>query len=87
MICFVIHRVNIYVSKHKFHSFEKMYDFLIILVDFCGNFNDFGWFLITRIQLTKMKRIRIRNIAYFLNVRAYPTIKVKKINQESIFRR
>ena len=38
MICFVIDGVNIYVSKHKFNSFEKMYDVLMILVDFGGNF-------------------------------------------------
>ena len=38
MICFVIYGVNIYVSKRKFTSFEKMYDILMILVDFCGNF-------------------------------------------------
>ena len=38
MICFVICGVDIYVSKHKFNSFEKMYDILMILVDFRGNF-------------------------------------------------
>ena len=38
MICFVIYGVNIYVSKHKFNSFEKTYAILIIQVDFCGNF-------------------------------------------------
>ena len=42
MICFVIYGVNIYVSKHKFNSFEeKMYDILMIFVDFCWNF---PWF-------------------------------------------
>ena len=30
MICFVIYGVNIYVSKHKFNSFEKNYDILMI---------------------------------------------------------
>ena len=36
MICFVIYGVNIYVSKHKVNSFEeKMYDILMIFVDFC----------------------------------------------------
>ena len=38
MICFVIYWVIIYVSKHKFNSFEKIYDILLNLVDFCGNF-------------------------------------------------
>ena len=38
MICFVIYLVIIYVSKHKFNSFEIIYDILMILVDFCGNF-------------------------------------------------
>ena len=38
MICFVIYGVNIYVSKHKFNSFEKMYGILKIFVDFRGNF-------------------------------------------------
>ena len=39
MICFVVYWVNIYVSKHKFNSLgEKMYDILMILVDFCGYF-------------------------------------------------
>ena len=38
MIFFVIYGVNIYVSKHKFNSFEKMDDILMIFVDFCGNF-------------------------------------------------
>ena len=39
MICFVIYGVNIHVSKHKFHSFEKMYDILMIFVEI---FHDFG---------------------------------------------
>ena len=30
--------------KHKFNTFEKMDDILIILVDFCGNFYHFGCF-------------------------------------------
>ena len=30
MICFAIYGVYIYVSKHKFNSFEKMYDILMI---------------------------------------------------------
>ena len=30
MICFVIYGVNIYASKYKFNSFEKMYDILMI---------------------------------------------------------
>ena len=30
MIGFVIYGVNIYVSKLKFNSFEKMYDILMI---------------------------------------------------------
>ena len=45
MICFVIHGVDIYVSKHKFDSFEKMYDILMILVGRCGNFSWFWLFL------------------------------------------
>ena len=28
--------------KQKFNIFEKMYDILVILVDFGGNFHDFG---------------------------------------------
>ena len=39
MTCFDIYGVNIYVSKHKFNSFEKMYDILMIFVEI---FNDFG---------------------------------------------
>ena len=60
MICFVIYGVNIYASKHKFNSFEKMYDIIMILVDFCGIFHDFGSFFATRIRirLTKMKLIQ-----------------------------
>ena len=38
MICFVIYGVNIYVSKHKLIVMKKMYDILMILVDFCGKF-------------------------------------------------
>ena len=41
MICFVIYWVNINVSKHKFNSFEKMYDILMIYVDFFENFPGF----------------------------------------------
>ena len=48
MICFVIYGVNIYASKHKFKSFEKMYDILMIFVDFCWNF---AWFFATRIRI------------------------------------
>ena len=33
MTCFVMNGVNIYVSKHKFNSFEKMYDILMIFVE------------------------------------------------------
>ena len=52
MICFDIYGVNIYVSKHKYNSFEEKnvwfsYDF---------RWNDFGWLFATRI------RIRIRFI-------------------------
>ena len=50
MIYFVSYGVNIYVSKHKFNRFEKMYEILMILVDFCGNFHDFGWIFATRIR-------------------------------------
>ena len=52
----MIHGVNIYVSKHKFNSFEKMYDILMIFVDFCWNFPWFWPIFSTR--------IRIRNTAY-----------------------
>ena len=39
MICFVIYGVNIYVSKHKFNSFEKkMYDILMIFVEILHDF-------------------------------------------------
>ena len=48
MICFVIYGVSIYVSKHKFNSFEKMYDILMIFVEI---FHDFGWFFATRIRI------------------------------------
>ena len=48
MICFVIYGVNIYVSKHKFNSFGKMYDILMIFVEI---FHDFGWFFSTRIRI------------------------------------
>ena len=41
MICFVIYGVNTYVSKHKLNSFEKMYDILMNLVDYSGNFPRF----------------------------------------------
>ena len=67
MICFVIYGVNIYVSKHKFNSFEKnvwySYDFgwfswkfSMILADFLlpGSVS----LKRIRIRLTKMKRIQ-----------------------------
>ena len=44
IICLVIYDVNnlnIYVRYTKKKNFEKMYDILVILVDFCGNF---PWF-------------------------------------------
>ena len=50
MICFVIYEVNIYASKHKFNSFEKMYDIPMIFVEI---FHDFGWFFATRIRFIK----------------------------------
>ena len=55
MTCFVIYGVNIFVSKHKFNSFEKMYDILMIFVEIL---HDFGWFFAT----LSLKRIRIRFI-------------------------
>ena len=48
MICFVIYGENIYFSKHKFNSFEKMYDILMIFVEI---FHDFGWFFANRIRI------------------------------------
>ena len=42
MICLVIYGVNIYVSKHKYNSFEKMYDIPMIQVDFLEIFHDSG---------------------------------------------
>ena len=51
MICFDIYGVNIYVSKHKFNSFEKnklySYDFRWFSLNF---FHEFGWFFATRIR-------------------------------------
>ena len=38
MIYFVIYGVNIYVSKHKFNSFEKNVWYSNDFVDFCWNF-------------------------------------------------
>ena len=56
MICFVNKGVNIYVSKHKFNSFEeKMYDILRISLIFMKIFHDFGWFFATRIRNTGYK--------------------------------
>ena len=48
--------------KHKFDVFKKMYDILMILVEFVEISHDFGWYFATRIRfmnlirLTKMKR-------------------------------
>ena len=38
MICFVLYGVNIYASKHSLIVLKKMYDILMIKVDFSGNF-------------------------------------------------
>ena len=55
--------------KQKCNIFEKMYDILVIYVDFCRNFHDFGRFFcyqdpfphhnrfIKRIRLAEIKRI------------------------------
>ena len=69
MICFVTYGVNIYVSKHKFNSFEKNVrysnDFCWFLLKFCMILADFlllGSGSISlkriRIRLTKMKQIQ-----------------------------
>ena len=69
MICFVIYGVNIYVSKHKFNSFEKnvwySYDFRwfswkfsMILADFLLPGPGSVSLERIRIRLTKMKRIQ-----------------------------
>ena len=65
MICFVIYWVIIYVSKHKFNSFEKNVDILIfswkfsmILADFLLPGSGSVSLKRIRIRLTKMKRIR-----------------------------
>ena len=39
MICFVIYGVNIYVSKHKFNSFENNYGILMIFLRFSWKFS------------------------------------------------
>ena len=36
MICFVIYGVNLYVVKHNLIVLKKIYDILMILVDFRG---------------------------------------------------
>ena len=41
--------------KDKFNIFEKMYDILMILVDFCGNFQWFRRFFATRIRIRFIK--------------------------------
>ena len=59
MICFVIYGVHIYVSKHKFNSFEeKNYDILMILVDFLLPGSGSVSLKRIRILLTKIKRIQ-----------------------------
>ena len=68
----------------KINIFEKMYDIHVILIDFCGKFSmilaDFLLpgsgsvsFERIRIQLTKMKRIRIRNTGKPCSVRIHVT--------------
>ena len=61
MICFVIYGVNIYVSKHKFNSYEKMYDIPMIFVDFLWRFSMIlAEFLLPGSGSVSSKRIRIR---------------------------
>ena len=50
MICFVIYGLNIYVSKHKFNSFEKNVWYSNDLLIFVEIFHDFGWFFAIRIR-------------------------------------
>ena len=57
MICFVIWGKYLCLLT-KNNIFEKMYDILVILIDFVDIFRDFGWFFATRIRLTKVKRIQ-----------------------------
>ena len=58
MICFVIYGVNIYVSKHKFNSFEKK---CIIFLWFSWKFSMISAdFLLPGSGSVSLKRIRIR---------------------------
>ena len=51
--------------KQKFNIFEeKMYDNLVILIDFCGNFPLF-WLIFCYPDPFPDKRIRIRNTKFY----------------------
>ena len=59
-LVFLLMRKIFMSVKQMFNILQNIYNILVILVDFCGNFQWFGWYYAYPDPF-HMKRIRIRN--------------------------